>query len=274
MRRERALMSDVSYTPIRLPWRMTQHLFILTGASRGMGLAMAEQLLSANHTLLCISRHANPALQASAAGAGCTLTQWPHDLSDSIHTASALTTWLGRLNGPDWHTATLINNAGVMAPIAPLRDSNPEALVRTLRVGLEAPMALTAAFLNATAMWPAQRKVLNISSGLGRRAMASQAAYCAAKAGLDHFTRCLALDEAGQPGGARVCSLAPGVIDTDMQKQLRSADAAAFPDRASFQQLKDSHHLSSPHDAAARVLAYLARDDFGREPVADVRHQG
>ena len=277
MSHRRKPVSDISYTahgPAQtapLPWRMTQHLFILTGASRGMGLAMAEQLLSADHALLCISRHVNPALQAKAATAGCALTQWAHDLTDSVPTANALSTWLGNLDAAAWHTATLINNAGVIPPIAPLRDSNPEALVRALRVGLEAPMALTAAFLNATATWPAQRKVLNISSGLGRRAMASQAAYCAAKAGMDHFTRCLALDEATLPQGARVCSLAPGVIDTDMQTQLRSASPEAFPDQVNFQQLKDNAHLSSPHDAASRVLAYLARSDFGSEPVADVR---
>ena len=132
-------------------------------------------------------------------------------------------------------------------------------------------MQLTSAFLRATQGWAGQRKVLNISSGLGRRAMASQAGYCAAKAGLDHFTRCVALDEAAKPHGARVCSLAPGVIDTDMQVQLRAAHAADFPDQANFVQLKTQGLLSSPADAAARVLAWLARSDFGATPVADVR---
>jgi len=68
-----------------------------------------------------------------------------------------------------------------------------------------------------------------------------------------------------------VCSLAPGVIDTDMQVQLRGADAAAFPDRGSFEQLKQGGALSSPRDAAHRVLAWLDRADFGANPVADVR---
>ena len=94
------------------------------------------------------------------------------------------------------------------------------------------------------------RKVLNISSGLGRHAMASQAPYCAAKAGMDHFTRCVALEEADRPNGAKVCSLAPGVIDTDMQVQLRSADASQFPDIGNFTGLKDKGALSSP--AASR----------------------
>ncbi len=250
---------------------MTKHLFILTGASRGMGLAMAEQLLSSEHVLLCISRHTNAELKDRACAAGCTLTQWSHDLADSVSVAAALTHWLCGLTAADWRTATLINNAGVISSIAPLRDADPASFAQALRVGLEAPMALTAAFLRSTASWSAPRKVLNISSGLGRRAMASQAAYCAAKAGMDHFTRCLALDEASQPHGARVCSLAPGVIDTDMQIQLRGAKPDDFPDQLSFQRLKDNDSLSTPHQAAARVLAYLAKSDFGSEPVADVR---
>jgi NAD(P)-dependent dehydrogenase (short-subunit alcohol dehydrogenase family) len=132
-------------------------------------------------------------------------------------------------------------------------------------------MLLTAAFLQATRAWGVPCKVLNISSGLGRRAMASQAAYCTVKAGLDHFTRCLALEEALLPQGARVCSLAPGVVDTDMQVALRSADAALFPDQPRFAGLHQQGQLTSPADAAARVLAWLARDEFGTEPVADVR---
>lgn len=155
--------------------------------------------------------------------------------------------------------------------IAPLSASDAADLANALRVGLEAPMLLTAAFLAATESWTVPRKVLNISSGLGRRAMASQAAYCAAKAGMDHFTRCVALDEAIKPHGAKVCSLAPGVIDTDMQVQLRGADPAAFPDRQNFANLKTGGQLTSPADAATRVLAWLERADFGTNPVADVR---
>ena len=132
-------------------------------------------------------------------------------------------------------------------------------------------MQLTAAFLHATAHWSGPRKVLNISSGLGRRAMAAQAGYCAAKAGMDHFTRCLALEEALKPNGARVCALAPGVIDTDMQVQLRGAGTTAFPDVGNFIGLKEKGLLTSPDAAAAQVLAFLQRPDFGTHPVADVR---
>jgi NAD(P)-dependent dehydrogenase (short-subunit alcohol dehydrogenase family) len=166
---------------------------------------------------------------------------------------------------------TLINNAGTVGNPAPLASSKAADLSLALRIGVEAPMLLTAAFLGATRGWRGARKVLNISSGLGRNAMASQAPYCAAKAGMDHFSRAVALEEAAAPNGARIVSLAPGVIDTDMQVQLRGVSADKFPDRARFERLKSDGLLDSPATAAAKVLKYLARADFGSNPVADVR---
>ncbi len=249
----------------------TPSLTILTGASRGMGLAMAEQLLQAGAHLLCISRNTNDSLTQLAQARGAVLEQWSADLADAAPVSARLAQWLADVDPSRLASATLINNAGVIPAITPLRDNTSADLANALRVGLEAPMQLCAAFLNATQTWTVPRKVLNISSGLGRRAMASSGPYCAAKAGMDHFTRCLALEEALQPMGAKVCSLAPGVIDTDMQIQLRSADASAFPDQAGFIQLKAGGQLTSAADAATRILAFLARPDFGANPVADIR---
>lgn len=250
---------------------MTPHLYLITGASRGMGLALAEQLLAVNHYVLGLSRSVNPALAVRAVDLASPLEQWPIDLEDSLAAAQRLAQWLESRDQASFTSATLINNAGVIPRIAPLSASDPADLARALRVGLEAPLLLTAAFLRVTETWGIPRKVLNISSGLGRRAMASQAGYCAAKAGMDHFTRCLALDEALKPHGAKVCSLAPGVIDTDMQRQLRGAEASAFPDQQNFIDLNLNKQLASPQAAAGQVLAYLARADFGRNPIGDVR---
>jgi NAD(P)-dependent dehydrogenase (short-subunit alcohol dehydrogenase family) len=251
---------------------MKKHLTILTGASRGMGLALAEQLLAPDAVLLCISRGSSEALAQQAAACGAELLQWQADLSEAAPVAQRLQEWLASQDPQTLASATLINNAGVISELAPLRAGKSDDLAQALRVGLEAPLLLSAAFLGATQNWSSvPRKILNISSGLGRRAMASSSAYCAAKAGMDHFTRCLALEEALLPHGAKVCALAPGVIDTDMQVQLRSADAAQFPDQGGFWALHEKGQLSSPADAARRLLAYLNRADFGAEPVADVR---
>jgi NAD(P)-dependent dehydrogenase (short-subunit alcohol dehydrogenase family) len=169
----------------------------------------------------------------------------------------------------------LIHNAALLSPPGAIGDAgagDPAVLAQSLRIGLEAPVVLTAAFLQATAAWVAcDRRVLFVSSGLGRRPMAGSAAYCAQKAGLDHFARALALEEAERPHGARVASVAPGVIDTDMQRQLRAADLVRFPERARFDELHRTGALDSPARAAAKLVARLERADYGEQPVTDVR---
>jgi NAD(P)-dependent dehydrogenase (short-subunit alcohol dehydrogenase family) len=241
---------------------MASHLTIITGASRGMGFAIAKQLLAAGHEVLGISRKTNPALACE---------QWPHDLARAATVAARMETWLQAKASQPYESVTLINNAALIPKAAPLATIGAQELEDAIRVDLEAPLLLSSAFLRATSGWKAQRKVLNISSGLGRRAMASQALYCAAKAGMDHFTRCVALEEARQSNGAKITSLAPGVIDTDMQVHLRSSDPGQFPDIGYFTGIKEQGVLASPDEAARRVIAYLARPDFGGNPTSDIR---
>ena len=249
---------------------MTKHLTILTGGSRGMGLAMGQQLLQRGHHVLSIARRTSADLAASATSPD-QLVQWEQDLADTDGAAKRLADWLAGLNAADWASVTLINNAGVVPHLSPLSGVPTADLRNAMRVGLEAPMALTGVFLGATDNWTMPRKVLNVSSGLGRRPMASQAAYCTAKAGMDAYARCVALEEAIKPHGAKIVSLAPGVIDTDMQVTLRSADVSAFPDVANFTGMHANGALSTPHDAGAKVLAWLDRADFGQNVIADVR---
>lgn len=239
------------------------HLSIVTGASRGLGLAVAQQLLARGHRVLGIARQAP---QATPPG---DWHFWPADLADARELAARLEAWLLAHRAAE--SATLINNAGVVSQPAPLSTLAADGIAHDLRVGLEAPAVLTAAFLRATAAWTAPRKVVLVSSGLGRRAMAGSAVYCAAKAGMDHLARALALEEAERANGARIVSLAPGIIDTDMQLTLRSADRTLFPEGARFAEFKASGSLDAPDTAATKLLRYLDRPDFGSNPVGDVR---
>lgn len=250
---------------------MPTRLTILTGSSRGMGAAIAEQLLQPGHAVLGIARQVHPGLADLAAARGATAWQWTRDLGHPGPVADELADWLATIAPDTFAEVTLINNAALLGHIGPVDEDDPTSIVNALRVGLEAPLLLSAAFVRATAAWPGRRRILNISSGLGRRAMAGSAVYCAVKAGLDHLSRAMALDEASRPNGVRVVSLAPGVIDTDMQVQLRSADERGFPDKARFVALKSERQLSTPADAARRVIDFLHRADFGETVVADVR---
>jgi benzil reductase ((S)-benzoin forming) len=245
-------------------------LAILTGASRGLGLALAEQLLDQKYTLLAISRSPNAALDAHAAERGAKLEQWAIDVSAS-DIVPRLEAWLRQFGGDAFERAVLINNAGVVGRVGPVERMDPAILAEVLRVDLEAPALISAAFLRATRSWRSERRVLNVSSGAGHAAIVGWAAYCAAKAGLDHLSRVMALDEARLPNPAKIVSLAPGIIDTDMQSELRESDGSEFPDLARFKEFKASGQLAAPKDAAARLLIFLDRNDFGARSVADVR---
>lgn len=240
---------------------MKESLYIVTGASRGLGAALAEQLLAPGVTLLGLSRGRHAGLAAQ----GATVEQWPVDLSEPLAVAARLEAWLGGVDPQRFGSAALINNAALIPGAGPLESITPDELSRVLRVGLEAPLLLAAAFLRATRGWRADRRVLHVSSGLGRRPMAGQAAYCAIKAGLDHAARAMALD------GARVAAVAPGVIDTDMQAQLRASAPEGFPEHELFVRMKAEGQLDTPAAAAAKLLALLRREDFGERPVTDVR---
>jgi NAD(P)-dependent dehydrogenase (short-subunit alcohol dehydrogenase family) len=246
---------------------MKTYLSIVTGGSRGLGRALVEQLLARGHHVLAIARRPTEL----PVPAGAALESWTADLADPAPVAERLAQWLAAQDPATLAGVDLIHNAGVVPTPAPLSSGDLGELSNALRVGLEAPLLLSAAFLRATDGWVPPRRLVLVSSGLGRRAMAGSATYCAAKAGMDHLGRALALEEGAKPRGARVVSLAPGVIDTDMQVQLREADAALFPERARFQGLKDSGSLASPAQAAAKVLKVMDRDDFGSLPVTDVR---
>ncbi len=254
-------------------------LVILTGASRGLGHAMAARYLAAGARVIGLSRSPSvdlDALAASLAATGARLEQWPADLAAPMPVVERMASWFDAFEkgagGKLPAQVRLIHNAALLGAPGNVAEGDAAEMAQSLRVGLEAPIALTAAFLRATARWTSSdRRVLFISSGLGRRPMAGSAAYCAQKAGLDHFARTLALEEAARANGARVAAVAPGVVDTDMQRQLRGADAALFPERARFVELHRAGALDSPAQAAAKVLAILERADYGANPVTDVR---
>ena len=249
----------------------TMPITIITGASRGLGLGIARELLRRGHRVLTLQRSPSPALADEAARLNATLEQWAVDLTKPQEPAERLKAWVQALPREGIGALNLINNAALLVEPGPLALAEAESIAAAMRASLEAPLLLTSAFLAASADLTVPRKVLNISSGLGRFAMAGSAVYCAAKAGMDHFSRAVALEEAERPHGARIVSLAPGVIDTDMQVQLRGADPARFSSQGRFAGLKAQGQLDSAEAAAAKVLACLEAADFGQKVIADVR---
>ena len=162
-------------------------------------------------------------------------TQWTMDLAEPLPVAERLAAWLAELDAAGFGEATLINNAGLLTRIGTLERCTNAELSAALRAGLEAPLVLTASFLRATAGWPARRRVLNISSGLGRRARAGAGDLLLASrpaCGSSVARRAPGARPSSRTARKISVSLAPGVIDIDMQVLPAAPTAGAFRTRA------------------------------------------
>ena len=244
---------------------------ILTGASRGLGAAMAARLLASDCQLICISRKPNHALAEMARAKGAALDWYLQDLADAEATDELARSICSTLPH-DASRYVLIHNAGLAEPVGRLDALDARAFAAAAHVNLTAAMIFTARLLAATRTFAGERRILNISSGLARRAMDGTAAYCATKAGLDMFTRCINAEAQAAQARVRAVALAPGVIDTDMQVGMRGQDAGRFPESQYFRAMKDEGRLSSPDAVAEKIVAFLERDDFGATEIDDIRN--
>lgn len=247
------------------------HLTIITGASRGLGRALAEVLLGPDRLLVCMARSSLSTLATAAARKGCLLEARQVNLANVGAAVAALANSMGDLAAANVTAATLINNAGTVQPMMPADRIKAEDVAASLALNLATPIALTGTFLRLTGAWRVPRRVLNISSGAAHKPYHGWSVYCASKAGLDQFSRCVALEQEGQGNAARIVSLAPGLIDTAMQESLRGASVDNFRERQRFAALKEAGALAAPAEVAQRIVAYLQRPDYGAQVVADLR---
>ncbi|MEJ8673675.1 SDR family oxidoreductase [Chromobacterium amazonense] len=247
------------------------HAFIVTGASRGLGFAICEALLNDGYFVVGIARNAGPALEGLAGRHPERLLAVNADLSDAAQANAAVHTALQQLPLPECATITLINNAGVVTPIAQAGHYPTDQLVQAIAINVTAPMLATNALLSATDHLPARRRILNISSGAAAKAYPGWSVYCATKAGLDHFSRCVALEQQDKANPAQIVALYPGVVDTDMQGNIRGSDEVQFPQKGRFDAYKAEGALASPAAAARQIVDYLVSPAFGQLQVVDIR---
>lgn len=234
------------------------NLFLVTGASSGLGLSLVRLLAGVPDTeVVTVSRR--PIDLPGVRHVAMDLSQ-PHAIAAGMAVA---------LSGQaQYKSAVLINNAGIVEPVAPLVRIDAATLDLNIRTNLVGPMLAMQGFLDGLQGRAERRIVINISSGAGRRPVSGWAAYCASKAGLDMATRVAALEA---PTGVLVCSLAPGVIDTPMQATIRDARKEDFPDLSRFQAMMAEGALRPADDVARDILAHLAAGRFKHGALHDLR---
>ncbi|MCH7657389.1 MAG: SDR family NAD(P)-dependent oxidoreductase, partial [Bacteroidetes bacterium] len=147
-------------------------------------------------------------------------------------------------------------------------------MIKAYLINLVAPAVMINNFVNAYQQSPADKIVLNISSGAGKRPVDGWMAYCSTKAGLDLFAEVVAKEQdiAGHSDPIRILSVAPGIVDTQMQSEIRDSKEHDFSRVAEFIDFKEQDHLSTPEAVALKLYKAIKDPDVFKEVIADVRN--
>lgn len=227
---------------------------IITGASAGIGAGVAARF-AAHGVRLALCARREPTLPD---GAECTTARV--DVTD----AAAVARWVEQAAADLGPIDLCVANAGVLGPLGPLRDDDPDEVAGTFRANVEGLAHTAAAYARHVRGRDGAGAFLGISSGAGRRPTGGWAPYAASKAAVDAL--CVALAEEEADAGLRVVAVAPGVVDTGMQEAIRAAPPAAFPRLPEFLEMKAEERFNG----AAFVADHLLRLGLAAEAPDDV----
>lgn len=223
-----------------------KNLIIITGTSRGIGLSLAQLLChNLNNKIIGISRSTSPIQSEN-------YTHCHFDLSKIEEVKS--------FDFPDFEqfqSVSLVNNAGILGQVIPLQAAELEGIENTLIVNAVSPMILIHKFLKSYSGAAIPKTIINISSGASASAYASWANYCSSKAALEMLTKCLNKEQEAEQYPTRIYSIAPGVVNTKMQEQIRNTNESHFALKQKFIDLYELNQLFDPEFVALRIEQIL-----------------
>jgi benzil reductase ((S)-benzoin forming) len=228
--------------------RQAEQLALVTGGSRGLGHALCEELRGQGYTVLALSR--------TASGPDVCAV----DLEDSTQSAATVRELLCGFDLSRVRDFIFMNNAATLEPIGLVANAPETSLLRNLHVNLVSAVAVISGVLALLETSTSRKVLVNVSSGAAQKAHAGLAGYCAAKAGMEHFIRCVAVEHASHSHPMLAINVDPGAMDTDMQARLRAAEKADYPGRDAFVARHSQGQLASPATVAAAIVQ-IARSD-------------
>lgn len=237
-------------------------VFFITGSSRGIGKALAEALLNESEGNWVVGLSRSNSLEHER------FIFIEADLSKEV---SGIAKQLFQQYKPK-REVVLVNNAGTLGQPASLGKLENNSLEQAFQLNVTAPSVLMNEFIKAYEGGDASPLILNISSGAGKYPVDGWSAYCASKAALDMLSEVAALEASKRGSSLRVFSLAPGVVDTNMQGQIRQTSEKDFSRVQEFVRMKEEGLLAAPAEVAAKIMQLLQEPQHFKEVQQDVRN--
>lgn len=220
------------------------HIYV-TGVSKGLGKEFVEYFLTAGHLVTGIGRSHS----------------FDHPNFNFIHCDLSNVNEVKSVKfDSKENEVVLINNAGVIGNIQRVSDQHESDIQEVMTVNTISPMILCQEFLRQTAL-EKTLTIINISSGAANRPIPSWAAYCSSKIAMDRFSETIYLEEQEKGRNIKVFSVAPGVIDTSMQKKIRASNKVDFSSFDNFISLHENGELTSPNYVVNKLVMLIHKTE-------------
>ena len=237
---------------------MSDTLIWISGASSGIGKALVDNVPWDGARVIDISRRGAPGAEHVEA-----------DLSDPASWSTVAESFRRELDGFSGARVVFVHAAGSVQPIGFAGEVDTEAYTSNVLLNSAAGQVLGHSFLAAVKDVEAERYLVMLSSGAASLVGAGWSSYGAGKAALDQWVRDVGAEQ-DHRGGVHVVAVAPGVVETDMQQQIRETDPEDFPKRDKFIELYESGQLSDADEVAGSMWALLQKG-FENGAVLDLR---
>lgn len=245
--------------------------YIITGTSKGLGEALAKKVIADQHKVFCISRKMNHSLRELASMHRSGFWYFEQDLTEFDKLPSLVHEIFTFIDPVQVEEITLINNAGIVEPVKPLGKCNVEEIKDHININFTTPAILSNEFIKESSSFKCKKNIINISSGAALKPYFGWTMYCSSKAGLNMLTQTAGLEQSSVDYPVRIISIAPGVIDTNMQDTLRNVNINDFPMKPRFTKLYKENKLVDPYEAAVQILETLSVDSLINGSFNDLR---
>lgn len=244
--------------------------YIITGASRGLGRALTENLIAKDNHLFCISRRTNDDIVTEAGLKDCGIDYFEYDFNFLEEIDMLVATIFERINFNKAESICLINNAATVKPIMPVGKYPSFEIISNMNVNLIAPMLFISEFIKRTEDVNCEKLIVNISSGAANKPYSGWGCYCSAKAALDMFTGCVGIEQNKASNPVNIISFNPGIMDTDMQGDVRQSSVENFELVDKFIKYKEQGHLKSPDFVAKKLLDLIHNNEIKTGMIYDI----
>ncbi|MFN2557792.1 MAG: SDR family NAD(P)-dependent oxidoreductase [Nitriliruptorales bacterium] len=228
---------------------MAETLVWISGASSGIGRALADTVPFDDARVIDISRSGAPGLEHVAA-----------DLSQVSGWQAAAESFAKELASFQGERAVFVHCAATLTPIGFSGEEDPAGYAQQVLLNSASPQILGDAFIRAVDDRDLDSHLLILTSGAATSVYEGWSAYGAGKAAVEQWVRIVGAERARRGSRCRIVAVAPGVVETPMQEQIRETPEEEFPAVGKFIDRHESGELVPPEEAARGIWALLDRD--------------